>query len=134
MGAILAILLPLIPGLIQGVQAAFAHVKALPPAAHPPAPPSPTAPAAPVVAPSIGQTKADVVLQQIRVMVQTLAAINAPLSDGTLPASVPMTDDTLSASIETIYQQLKASQNLTPPSPTGTLFLVQGNVQPLKVG
>jgi hypothetical protein len=123
MGALLALLLPMIPGLIQGVQAV---IKAKPAPA-----PGPT-PAPPVSA--AGQAKADAVLVALRAVIEKLAAINAPLPDGTLPAAVPVTDDALRAAIETIYQQMKAGGNLTPAAPTGTLWLVQGSVQQLKVG
>lgn len=121
MGALLALLVPLIPGLIQGVQQLFAHAK--------PVAPNPATPA-----PDLGQAKNDAVLQSLRAMVGKLAAINAPLPDGTLPATVPVTDDSLRAAIETVYQQLKAGGNLQPQPAAGALWLVQGTVTALKLG
>ena len=118
MGALLALLLPLIPGLIQGVQTLF--VKAPTPATAAPAP-------------DINQTKADAVLQALQAIIAHLKAVNAPLPDGSLPANIPVTDDALRASIETLYQQMKAADQLTPAPPTGSLWLVQGSVQALKV-
>lgn len=76
----------------------------------------------------------DAVLQAIQAVIEKLKAINAPLPDGTLPATVPVTDDALRATIETIFQQLKASGQLSPAPAAGALYLVQGTVQALQIG
>ncbi len=128
MGALFAVLLPYIPALIQGIQGIFAHAK--------PAPvPIPVSPAP--ATPDLGAAKMDALTESVRAMIQKLVAINAPLPDGTHPATIPVTDDALRGFLESIYQQLKASGQLTPTATAAnsnaTLWLVQGTVQALQV-
>lgn len=131
-GSLLALLLPEVPALIQGIQRIFAHTK--------PAP-TPGAPAPPVPAggltPDVNAEKMNALMLAVRGMIDKLKAINAPLPDGVLPASIPVTDDALRGFLESIYQDLKAKGQLapvaTPAAPVATLWLVQGTVQALQV-
>lgn len=72
-----------------------------------------------------------VVMQQLRAALEALRALNVPLPDGTLPATIPITDDALRLFAESWFQQLKASGQLTRPQQSGTLYLLQGSVTPL---
>lgn len=134
MGALFAILLPLLPSLIQGIQAAFSHVKPPTPAPVPAPIPVPV----PAPAPDLGAAKADVVLQQLRALIEKLVAINSPLPDGTLPSTIPVTDDALRGLIEGIFQDLKAKDQLTPATaaaPAGQWMLINANsATPIQVG
>lgn len=111
MGALLALLIPMVPGLIQDVEILFGKVK-----------------------PKTGETKMSVVMQQLRAALEALKALNVPLPDGTLPATIPVTDDALRLFAESWFQQLKANGQLTRPQQSGTLYLLQGSVTPLVVG
>ncbi len=128
MGSIFALLLPLIPGLIQGIQGLFAHAK----------PAVPAIPVSPAPAtPDLGAAKMDALVASVKAMIDKLVSINAPLPDGVLPATIPVTDDALRGFLESIYQQLKSNGQLTPTAtqavPNSTLWLVQGTVQALQV-
>jgi hypothetical protein len=107
-GSLLQVLIPVAANLIAGVRAAFLHVK-IPPQVQPPIQATiPGVPAPPpAVVPTLGQTQASLVLEQLRATIERLTEINAPLPDGTLPSTVSITDDALRVFIESMYQQVK---------------------------
>jgi hypothetical protein len=106
MGALLGLLLPLVPGLIQGAEAIFAK-------------------------PQSGTTKSAAVLAALRGMLGSIVAVNAPLADGKLPASIPVTDDALAGAIEAEFQRLKATGQLAPQPAAGTLYIMRGSCTPI---
>ncbi len=114
MGAILALLIPLIPSLIQGVEKIFVK----------PAPATPT-PNAPV---PTGTDKQDAIVQSLRAIFDKL------LATGIVPPGTTVTDDALRGAIEAEFQRLKGTGQLAQPTTLGALYLVQGNVTPIKLG
>lgn len=111
MGAILSVLLPLIPGLVQGIEKIFQK-----PATPVPGAPVPT-----------GTDKMDAVVQSLRAILEKM------LATGAVPApAAPVTDDALRGAVEAVLQQLKASGQLAAPATSGALYLVQGTITPLR--
>jgi hypothetical protein len=117
MGAILALLIPLIPGLIQGIEKIFVKPAPIPGAPVPPAAPVPT-----------GTDKMDAIVQSLRAIFEKL------LATGIVPPGTAVTDDALRGAIEAEFQRLKGTGQLTQAPALGALYLVQGNVTPIKLG
>ena len=112
MGAILALILPLVPSIVNGVEALFAKK------------------------PASGTDKMSAALQAIRAIVTQFLAAKVPMPDGSAPPVGAPTDDALTGMIETVLAQMKTTGTLsaTPAATTqaGAIFLVQGTVTPLK--
>lgn len=111
MGALLGLILPLVPSIVNGVESLFSKK------------------------PAAGTDKMSAALQALRALISQFIAAKVPLPDGTVPTAQP-TDDALKGMIETVFQQMKTTGTLTanPATATavGNLFLVHGSVTPLK--
>lgn len=106
MGALLALLLPLLPSLIQGVEKIFTK-------------------------PSSGPDRMDAVLQAIRQILAKLQTTGT-LPDGTPVPKDPVTDDALRGMIEVVLQNLKVSGQLLAPVVAGDLYVLRGTVTAIK--
>ncbi len=110
MGLLIPLLLPLIPGLIQTVEAIFQKPKS-------------------------GTDKMSAVLAALRgILTQMFAAGQVPAGVPVDSAGKPIqpTDATMQGIIETVLAQLKASGQMTQSTPGGSLYLLQGAVTALK--
>ena len=103
--ALIAALLPLVPGLISGAEQLFSAMQ------------------------KSGPNKLQAVAQAIRGMVGGMITGNATLPDGTVP--VQPDQSALEAFIESAFQQLKA--NPAAPVAADQLFIVRGPVQALSL-
>lgn len=108
MGALLPLLLPLLPALINSAEAAFA-------------------------APKSGSSKANAVIQGLEAFLSNLFAAKQAPAGSTMP-----TPDQLSGMMETFLAQMRLDGTLTMPgkpaiAPVAALYLVQGTVSQLKV-
>jgi transglutaminase/protease-like cytokinesis protein 3 len=105
MGALLPVILAVLPGLISAAEAAFAKKGS-------------------------GTDKMNAVLQALQAYLENLYA--AKQQPDNSPASVPGADS-LTGVIETLLSQMKANDTLTPkPAASPTLYLVSGTVTQLK--
>lgn len=109
MGALLGILLPLLPGIIKTIETTFAGK------------------------PKSGTEKMTTLVDFVRGLITQLIAAKVPMPDGTVLTEQP-TDDILRGALEAIFQNTKAAGQLTKPVTEGELFLVRGTVTPLKQG
>lgn len=112
MGALLGLILPLVPSIVNGVESLFAKK------------------------PAAGTDKMAAVLQALRGIIEQFIAAKVPLPDGTTPTASP-TDDALKGMVETVLAQMKTTGTLSadpavPSTPAGNLFIVQGLVIPLR--
>lgn len=75
--------------------------------------------------PGQGETRMGAVIAMLRRLVESMCAA------GQIPPGPQITDDKLQGIVESVFQQLKATGQLTAPQ-TGSLFLLQGTVTALK--
>lgn len=116
MGALLGLILPLVPSIISGVEAIFKSK------------------------PQSGTDKLGAVLDSLRAIISKMVATGIPLPDGTKPAQP--SDDAIIGMIETVLQQLQDNGTLgsvltskpdQPTSPGGSnLYVLQGTIVPFK--
>ncbi len=105
-GALISLLLPMVPGLVQSVQQLFKK---------PATPIAPGTTPAPTPVPT-GTDKMAAVVQSLRVILDKMIA------SGAVPAPTePITDDKLQGAVETIVQQVKSAGQLDVPVPTPTV-------------
>lgn len=103
--ALVAALGPLLPGLIRGVESLFA------------------------AKPKSGDVKKATLIDVLR----TLAGKMIDTGAVSVPAGTAApSDDSLATLIEAEFQKLKSDGALTPPPPTGALFIVRGTVTPIQ--
>ncbi len=108
-GTLLALLAPLLPSLIQGIEKLFAGK------------------------PKSGEDKMKAVIDALRMVIERMMAAGVPLPDGTVIPEKSISDDLLRGLIEAELQRLKASGQMTAPvSPVGELFILRGAVTAIK--
>lgn len=107
MGALAAVLLPFIPGIIQGVETAFKGK------------------------PKSGDSKMQTAVRMLGQVAEGMLTAGAPLPDGTQLAPKSVSDDLLKGLIEAEFARLKATGKLDEKAPSGDVFIVRGTVVPL---
>ena len=106
MGALVSILLPLIPSLIQGVEGIFKDK------------------------PKSGPDKIVAVSNALRQIIEQMMAAGLQVGGVPIPEK-SVSDDLLRGAIEAVFTKLKATGQLATQPASGDLFIVRGSVVPL---
>ncbi len=107
MGALAAVLIPLIPSIINGVEAAFKGV------------------------PKSGETKLQAAIRMLAQVPEAMINAKAPLPDGTQVQPLSVSDDFLKGLVQAEFQRLSATGTLGNSSAGATLFIVRGTIVPI---
>lgn len=107
MGAVAALLLPMLPSIINGVGSLFKSK------------------------PKSGEDKMDTVLRMVQQIIAGMIQGKVPLPDGTT-VDVQPDPQAVKGLIEGVLQQMKASGQLTEQPATGTLWILRGTVTPVQ--
>ena len=103
----LALLAPMIPSIIQGVELLFAKKD------------------------KSGSDKMSTTLATLRTIINNVVVSAVPGQDGNPVTNV--TDDALTGAIEATFQQLKSLNMLTAQSSSGNVYILRGTVQSLSI-
>lgn len=105
--ALITALLPLVPGIIQGVELAFKTKD------------------------NTGPDKMAASVDALRMVVERMVAAQVPLPDGTQIPEKSVSDDLLRGLVETEFQRLRATGKLGAATAATDVFLLRGVVVPV---